>query len=360
MRIIHLNFGLETGGTETMLVDILNEQCQFVDLHLVIINATYNPALLARIDQRVQVHLIDRPAGSRNPGYLVKLNRLLWRLKPDVIHCHNPKAVTLLRQSCRKYLTVHDVTVPTTYFRQYNRLFAISSIVQTDIKQRSGLDAAVIYNGVPAATIRQKYPPYSNGPFRMVQISRLMHQKKGQHILLHALNQLITEFGLDTIHLDFIGEGDSWAILKNMVTELKLEPYVSFLGLKDRAYIYQQLAEYDLLVQPSLYEGFGLTVVEAMAAGVPVLVSDIDGPLEIINTGTFGTSFTTGNADDCADHIRTIISESTTDHFQQKIYQAKVHARSAFTVQRTAQEYLDAYALPDNVPFISFLSAKTV
>ena len=58
-----------------------------------------------------------------------------------------------------------------------------------------------------------------------------------------------------------------------MVVELNLEKHVRFLGNQSREYVYSHLKDYDLFVQPSRFEGFGLTVAEAMAACVPVLVT---------------------------------------------------------------------------------------
>ena len=55
MKVIHINFSLETGGTETLLVDILNEQCLRADLHFILINDQYDANLLARIDSRVTI-----------------------------------------------------------------------------------------------------------------------------------------------------------------------------------------------------------------------------------------------------------------------------------------------------------------
>ena len=76
-----------------------------------------------------------------------------------------------------------------------------------------------------------------------------------------------------------------------MVQNLHLENEVVFEGLKDQSWVYQNLCNYDLFIQPSRYEGFGLTVAEAIAAKVPVLVSNIEGPLEIIDGGRLGMSF---------------------------------------------------------------------
>ena len=89
MKIVHLTFSFETGGLQTMLIDILNEQCQNHEVSLVIVNDFYEPALLEQIDVRVQVFRLNRKPGSRNPIQVLKLNGLLYRLSPEVVHCHN-------------------------------------------------------------------------------------------------------------------------------------------------------------------------------------------------------------------------------------------------------------------------------
>ena len=56
-------------------------------------------------------------------------------------------------------------------------------------------------------------------------------------------------------------------------------------GFKSREYVYENLCQYDLYVQPSIFEGFGLTLAEAIAAEVPVITSDLEGPVEVIAGG---------------------------------------------------------------------------
>ncbi|GAB3929260.1 glycosyltransferase [Larkinella terrae] len=345
MKIVHLNFSLEFGGTETMLVDIVNEQCQHAEIYLIILNDVYNISLVEKIDSRVHLIRIGRPAGSRNPYYLLKLNYVIRRLKPSCIHCHNELLGRLLFRLPNNYLTVHDTRVPTANFGGFSKLFAISRSVQQDIKQRTGLDSALVYNGIPVRSIRSKEGNDPTIPFRVVQISRLIHEKKGQHVLLQAVSQLIHSPEAPNIQVDLIGTGQSLAELTGLVADLKLEKHVAFLGPRDRSYVHEHLREYHLLVQPSFFEGFGLTVAEAMAAGVPVLVSDIEGPLELTNRDEFGSVFSVGDVSDCAKRIREIIENYATSAFQEKITNARSRVRERFDVRRTAHEYLTAYEI---------------
>ena len=65
--------------------------------------------------------------------------------------------------------------------------------------------------------------------------------------------------------------------LKDQIKKYQLENNIRIKGHKDRSWIFKNLSSYHLLVQPSRSEGFGLTLVEAVAAGLPVISSKIDG-----------------------------------------------------------------------------------
>ena len=149
------------------------------------------------------------------------------------------------------------------------------------------------------------------------------------------------KYGVSSVSVDFIGEGASMDFLSEKAREYHIENRVSFLGNRDRSYIYDHLHEYDLLVQPSRVEGFGLTVAEGIAAGVPVLVSDVAGPMEIIEQGKWGTSFAQNNAADCAEKIHYILSRYA--EVSEKA-EAAAKAIRKFDISLTASNYINAYA----------------
>lgn len=347
MKIVHLSFSFETGGMQTLVVDVAGEQCQTHRVWLIVVNDLYDEAMLAQLDPRVRVICLNRQAGSRNPWPLLRLHGLLLRIRPDAIHCHNNDLLPLLGPfRSRAFLTVHDVVGPAgceRFFPGYHGVFAISEAVRAYVRQSSGVQSELIYNGIHADKLRARTGSERPTPFRILQVSRLVHTKKGQHILLHALADLVHARGLTHLRLDFIGEGESAAYLEALTDELGLRPYVRFLGLRERAFIYECLSSYHLLVQPSLYEGFGLTVAEGMAAGVPVLVADLDGPREIIGAGQYGWSFPSGDAQACADQMAEVVGKYATVEVRTKVDRALVRARTVFDVRHTARQYLQQY-----------------
>ena len=343
MKIIHLIYAFPTGGKETMLVDIINEQAKYASISLVVVNNWYDKTLISKISDKVSVHLVNRIEGSRNPLPLLKLNSILVKTNPDVLHCHDYSIAELILPLTKpkKILTIHEINNYTKYYYKYQQLFAISDAVQNNIKQ-NGFDSKVIYNGIKVENVILKHTN-DTASFKIVQVGRLDHVIKGQHILLEALSFLINKYKLENLHIDFIGEGTSLKYLSGLVDKLSLNSYVSFLGLCDREYIYSHLKDYDLLVQPSLSEGFGLTIVEALAAGIEVLVSDINGPGEIVDKTGYGYKFKSGNAEDCAIKIKEIFSNPKLFESQERSELRRQVCKKYFDVEVISKKYLAEY-----------------
>ncbi|MCX6267606.1 MAG: glycosyltransferase family 4 protein [Bacteroidetes bacterium] len=344
MHIVHVFFAFNTGGSETMLVDIMNEQIRTNQVSLVIINDLYDPVLIGKLSKRITVTRIGRKPGSLNVIKILFLNLVLLRLRPDIIHCHDHTIIRyIIFAKGIKVLTVHGIRFPVDNFNQYNQLVSISQAVRKDMQTRSGPESEVIYNGIFTEKIVVQEPRLiSQEVFRIVQVGRLDHEIKGQHILLKALSRLIQNHQTN-IRVDFIGDGPSLDYLRRLAVELEISAFVGFLGLRTRDYIYSHLRDYHLLVQPSLFEGFGLTVAEAMAARVPVLVSGIEGPMEIIGQGAYGYHFISGDSDDCARQIEKIIMDIETDRAKEKVNAAQKFVTQNFSVTETARKYQTLY-----------------
>jgi glycosyltransferase involved in cell wall biosynthesis len=305
MRIVHCIFGMNTGGAELLTVALVNELCTSNDVSVVIVNDYWDPELVSRIKPEVRTFFINRREGSRNPGPILELNLLLYRLRPQIIHCHDPKMGKLIKVLGAKLVyTIHAMGIPVQTYHHYDHLVAISDAVYNDVAPRSSVKMTTIYNGIPIAEFmrRDNYRIVPGEPFKIVQVSRLDHASKGQDIMINALALLKTKFNFP-FQMDFVGKGLSLPYLEELVNDLGLGENTRFLGEKDQAWLYNQLATYHLLVQPSRYEGFGLTVLEGLAAGLPVLASDIDGPKELIQKTSGGLLFHSEDVESCAEML---------------------------------------------------------
>lgn len=330
-----------------MLVDIANEQSKKHVVALIVVNALVNPDLAAKVSDRVRLITINRKPGSKRILDVIRLNMRLRALEPDIVHCHNWNLVRLLKFGrFRRVLTVHNARVDAeeAYLNKYDAIFAISDAVQHYIAKKSAaIVPIVVYNGIDFADIGQR-EKYQFDTFEMVQIGELNCEVKAQDVLLRALHSVVYQYGVGNVHLDLIGDGDSRSYLERIRQELNLSSYCSFLGRQDRNVVYANLGNYHLLIQPSRSEGFGLTIVEGMAAKIPVLVSDIEGPMEIIQNGAHGYYFRVGDSENCARMIVRIISEYSDAGLRDKMDGTYRYARTRFDVQRTATEYALQYS----------------
>ena len=344
MKIVHITYGFGLGGIETMLHNIANEQVKLGhEIHIIVINDIVNDELKSTLASEIHFHCLKRKVGSKNPFFIFSLNTLLFNIHPDVVHLHYSSiARYMLLGHLKKKLCVtqHDVCNKqnSEYLYLSKKIFAISDIVKKDILKWTGLDSEVVLNGIEPGLIKASSGE-RHSKFGIVQVSRLMHEKKGQHILIKAVAYLV-EKGYKDICLDFIGDGESIDYLKQLARKLKVESYVNFLGAKDQSYIFEHLCKYDLYVQPSIYEGFGLTVTEGMAAKIPVLVSKNQGPLEIIDYGKYGYSFKNKDSEDCALKIEKFLKRENDTNMITLAYERVL---SLYDVKNTAQKYLELY-----------------
>ncbi|ATR93279.1 glycosyltransferase [Porphyromonas gingivalis] len=343
MKIVHCIYSFNTGGAETMLVDIMNEQVTSHDVTLIIVNDSYSQILLDRIDKRVKIVKLGRPHGSRNPWYFLRLNIILFGHRTDVVHLHSSSLTDLLFGIRNKlFYTCHDVGIDFSP-KKVAKVFAISRAVKEDIQGHYRADNVfTVTNGIKLEDVKIKVYPHipANRVMRIINVARLDLEKKGQDILIRAI-ALLRDKGIDNLCVDFIGEGRSRELLEKLSEDLNVSEQVCFLGLKAREYIYQHLCDYDLMCHPSRFEGFGLTVAEGMAAKLPVLVATGDGPYEIIEHGRYGYSFENGDEASCADTLEYILNNY--EEAVGKTEQAWCHIRDNYSIQNTAQRYLKEY-----------------
>ena len=96
MKIAHVVWGMKTGGVETMLVNIINEQVKTEVVHLFVINDAIEDSIINKISSHCKIHRLNRREGSRNPLKIVKLNLWIWKYNPNIIHVHSYQVSKLI------------------------------------------------------------------------------------------------------------------------------------------------------------------------------------------------------------------------------------------------------------------------
>jgi glycosyltransferase involved in cell wall biosynthesis len=312
MKIIHAIFSFHVGGAETMLVDIINQQCKEASVVLIVVNSKINADLLSTIDERVSVFLLNREESSKFqlPAVFLQINRIVNTINPDVIHCHDNKLFPFFFRWKRKTcMTVHSVNLSTRFLKHYRKIFAISAAVQQNIKKLTGIDARIVHNGIEIIQYQSRlnydYDPEKD-EFKIIQISRLFPIQKGQQVAIKAMSLLKEQNPNLNIKMYFIGEGEALKELEEMTFKHNVQDRIVFKGVVNREWIKNNLHNYNVLIQPSLIEGFGITIIEGFACGLPVIASNLDGPREIIETLHSGLLVKPNDPADLADKINQV------------------------------------------------------
>ena len=170
-------------------------------------------------------------------------------------------------------------------YRYCDGCIAISNYVKESIKAAIGDNnkVYVIYNGVNVNNFPQKKDAGRNNQFQMIYVGRLI-KEKGVENVLRAMTKIAKG---SNCRLTIVGDGPERDNLKKICKQLQLNSLVEFVGMQWN--ISSWLQEADVFVHAcSWNEGFGITLVEAMASGVPCIAFDKGAISEIIDDGVDG------------------------------------------------------------------------
>ncbi len=299
-------------------------------------------------------------------GALRALWPLLAEFKPSVINSHGEQA-DLLACLARLFHPLRPRVVRTMHTDQqwqarpwlgrlllpwvfpivFQREVAISQAVRYALDRRwlaraLGKRAALIYNGIDSGLFapQPRSVPADLSPQRpRIGIVARLTRQKGHADLLAAFATLQRT---TPARLLVMGDGPLTADLRRLATELKVAEAVDFLGNRTDALAI--MANLELLVSASLWEGFPTVLLEAMALGVPVVATGVSGSTELVQNGITGLLVPPGQPEQLALAMQSQLLDSGAAH--RMALAARDQARS-FTIQRAATAYSELYqALP--------------
>ena len=184
------------------------------------------------------------------------------------------------------------------------------------------------FAGGPAADKRQIIG--EGDPPVMLFTARLQPQKDHQ-TLFHALKRVVGA------HLLLAGDGELRPQLMRLAQELGLSSRIHFLGRRDD--IPQLLKIADVYAHSAHSEGFGIAALEAMAAGVPVVASNLPGLAEVV--GEAGILVPPGDSDAMASALNRVLESA---ELRQKLSSAGRQRAQEFSIEKTAQQFSELYA----------------
>lgn len=234
--------------------------------------------------------------------------------------------------------------------RPRDRIVAVGEAVRSALIHNEGLPARrvdVIYNGIPIERFDRSFSPEERADARremgleaddlaLIQVARLDFLKD-HPTALRTLHRLTDR--LPSARLVLVGEGPEEPAIRALIAELGLEERIRMLGL--RKDVPRLLAGADVAVLTSISEGIPLTLIEAMAAGLPVVSTNVGGAAEVVVDRQTGLLAPSGDAAALGDAIASLAADPEARHRMGAL--GRQRARDHFSDQRMHDEYHKYY-----------------
>lgn len=193
-------------------------------------------------------------------------------------------------------------------------------------------------NGVETDSISAKANYDLHDTVRLIFVGRL-HQQKGLDVLFTAFQQLLKKRPHLNLQLQLLGDGPLREDLLAQAQQLGIASQVEFVGMTEQVFDYLQQA--DIFILPSRSEGQSNALLEAMACGLPVIVSDIPANLEVIENEKNGLRFGAGNPDALANTVTLVLDSA---ELRERLGRAarqtiEIH----YSLDSTADRYISLY-----------------
>ena len=311
IHIQHVLLSLEPGGLENGVVNVVN-RLNRDRFRSSVCCLKHAGGFACRLPPQVSVHEMALRSGN-DPLMPLKLALLFRRTRPDIVHTRNPEAFFY------GMLGAKIAGVPAVVHSEHGRtfldrplrfrvqrilsgyvdaIFAVSEQLKRDLASHVGIAAdriGVLHNGVDLArfapadrdAVRARLG-IAPGTILIGSVGRLA-KVKDYPCLLRAVAAL----GVEDVEVMLVGDGPERGALEDLSRTPALRGRVRMLGHRDD--ISALLGAMDVFVLPSISEGMSNTLLEAMAAGVAIVASNVGGTPEIVRDGVDGLLFESGD-----------------------------------------------------------------
>lgn len=315
MKILEIITPSRIGGAETHVASLIQGLSEMGDM--ITVFCPSGRPFVRYLEERGIHPITWKTYGKVDPVTVLRLSDLIRTHEIDIVHTHLSTASLLGGIAAHlakrpQIATIHGFNTATC-FRKADRIIAVSEAVKTYLLEQNIPEdkIRVIYNGIhldnyqkiPVETARKKYkiPP---GIF-LVGIFGRLSSEKGQQIAVEGWKK-VADICPDA-NLMLVGSGKNKKYLKERIQELGLENRISLRGFIPNPQ--DLMCACNVVLVPSLKEGFGLAAVEAMTLQRPVITSDAGGLREIITDGETGLTFPVGDPDSLAESVLKLRSD---------------------------------------------------
>lgn len=314
IRVLYLIGGGEFGGAEQHLVGLIDHM-EHKAYHPQV--AVFYEGEFSRRVRALGIPVTVLNASSQAPlSGLTSVQELLQDWRPHILHTHGVRANLVGRianhregHPAKSVTTVHSnlsLDYPVAWKRMLfgafehltwpyvDHFILVSGAMKKEFLKQGMPEKklSVIHNAIELPDKEQPHVPQTDlrellevGPdVTIIGTVARLHAVKGHTYLLKAIQKVVQE--RQDVVFPWFGDGDLYEELKSEAEALGVAQYVKFVGF--RKDVSDLLPQLDVFVLPSLSEGLSLSILEALAVGVPVISTAVGGTPEVITTGVDG------------------------------------------------------------------------
>jgi glycosyltransferase involved in cell wall biosynthesis len=280
-KILHVIDSLARGGAERLVIDTINSLNEY-EHHLIIL---HDPESL-RTDLEVPVSFLNLHQSSNQQIFssAQKVRRYIQSNGIDLVHAHLYFSSVVARLATPRkvplFNSLHIISSLDNYtknklslyleritYRKRHHIIAVSREVLNDFDKWIGVKgvATVLYNFINDNYFQNPKQTINTHPFRLVAIGNLRYQKNYPY-LIQVFKHLPAN-----VTLDIYGEGPLREELQRQIDKYRLA--IQLMGTEKE--LYKKLPVYDAFIMSSFFEGQPLSLLEAIASGLPVILADI-------------------------------------------------------------------------------------
>lgn len=354
MKILQVITTLGFGGAEKLILEIspiMRDKGHQIDV--LSFDGVETPFKSALIEAGINVYSFGENCNVYNPFFIIKLARLMKGY--DIVHTHNTAAqlfaafaricskVKLITTEHNTYNRRRDISwlkwLDRFMYSKYQSIICISNLTRKNlvlhlpsIEQKS----IVVNNGINISkysevTISEEAMSLrADGDIIVTMVGGFRYQKD-QDTIIRSLKRLPNNF-----KLWLVGDGERRPHIEKLIHALEVQSRVHLWGVRED--IPELLKSSDIVVMSSHWEGFGLAAAEGMAAGRPVIASNVDGLSQVV--GGAGLLFEPGNDQELSSLLQYVMTDNKEYH---RIVQRQNDRVRDFGIERMVEEYLKIY-----------------
>ncbi len=325
IKILHIINNLDRNGAQVFLINFLTliDKTKFE----VSVAFLHNANSFHQETKKNDIKVFDlSKSGHFSILSAVKLVKILKRERIDILHTHLVQASLLAKLAC--YFYRPKAVISTRHFCQSKKndtlvyklentlsrrfddeTWAISKAVQKELIELgfNPNKTPITYNSIPINDFDFDKRPSKNEKFNIGGIGRLNELKRYKE-LAKVFISLKKKFPQKIGNFILIGDGEEKQFIEKIFEDNSLQKCLEITGFINQKELAEKSKEIDILIQPSAWEGFGLSLAEALALGIPSIGSNVGGIPEVLDNGKYGLLF--ANFAELEEKILLLINDS--------------------------------------------------